>query len=112
MKHLYIVGIAVLSVASALTTAAHAEDNVYTIKIKNHRFDPETIEIPADKKVKLVIVNQDTTAEEFDSDDLHREKLIPPEKEGVVFIGPLKLGTYKFVGEYNQATARGTVVVK
>jgi hypothetical protein len=112
MKHFSIVCLASIVCATVFAPVAHAEDNVFTLKIQDHRFTPEKIEIPADKKVKLVIINMDSTAEEFDSDDLHREKLIPPGKEGAVFIGPLKPGTYKFVGEYNQATAQGVVVVK
>jgi hypothetical protein len=103
---------AALPFAAAFTTVAYADDSVFALKIKDHRFEPERLEIPADKKVKLAILNMDNTAEEFDSDDLHREKLIPAGKEGVVFIGPLKPGTYKFIGEYNQATAHGVVVVK
>lgn len=84
----------------------------YLLTLKNHRFEPATIEIPAHKKVKLTIKNLDAAAEEFDSDDLHREKVIPAGREGVVFIGPLEPGTYKFKGEYNPATATGSVVVK
>jgi plastocyanin len=103
---------ALIATVLLLAGAARAEDPVVTITIKNHRFDPETVQIAAGQKVKLVIRNLDATAEEFDSDDLHREKVIPGGREGVVFIGPLKAGTYKFIGEYNAATARGQVVVK
>lgn len=112
MKRFATACFATVAIALAWAPAVHAEGDVFTIKIKDHRFDPDKIEIPADKKVKLIIINQDSTVEEFDSDDLHREKLIPAGKEGAVFIGPLKPGTYKFMGEYNQATARGVVVVK
>lgn len=109
-----------LSLAAAATTLGlmcaplvHAEDApAYVLTLKDHRFEPATIEIPAHKKVKLTIKNLDAVAEEFDSDDLHREKVIPAGREGVVFIGPLDPGTYKFKGEYNPATAVGSVVVK
>jgi len=93
-------------------TPALAQDAAIVITIKNHRFEPETIEIPAQKKVKLVVKNLDAAPEEFESDDLHREKVVPAGKEVIVLIGPLKPGTYKFKGEYNPTTANGTVVVK
>ncbi len=91
---------------------ARADDDAYNLTIKDHRFAPETLELPAGKKVRLVIKNLDGTAEEFDSPDLHREKVIPAGKEGVVFIGPLESGVYKFTGEYNSATARGQIIAK
>jgi hypothetical protein len=91
---------------------ASADEDSLVLTLKNHRFEPQTIEIPADKKIKLTVKNLDATPEEFDSDDLHREKLIPAGKEAVVYIGPLKPGSYKFVGEYNASTATGVVVVK
>ncbi len=94
----------------AVSRPASAED--YVLTIKDHRFTPETLEIPADTKVRVVIRNQDATPEEFDSDDLHREKLVTGGREAVVFIGPLGPGTYKFMGEFNPATAKGQVVVK
>ena len=88
------------------------EDSAYVLTLKNHRFEPTVIEIPAHKKVRLIIKNLDTVAEEFDSDDLHREKVIPAGREGVVYIGPLDPGTYKFKGEFNPTTAVGSVIIK
>jgi hypothetical protein len=84
----------------------------YNLTLKDHQFEPRQIEIPAHKKVKLTIKNLDHAPEEFDSDDLHREKVITSGNEGVVFIGPLDAGTYKFKGEYNPLTAQGVVIVK
>jgi hypothetical protein len=101
-----------LALGLAFASAAHADDDNFTLTLKDHRFEPKSIEIPAHKKVKLTIHNLDNTAEEFDSDDLHREKVIPAGRESVVFIGPLEPGTYTFKGEYNPTTATGTVIVK
>ncbi|MBV8657250.1 MAG: cupredoxin domain-containing protein [Burkholderiales bacterium] len=98
--------------ALVLAAPAQADDATFNLTLKDHRFDPQSIEVPAGKKVKLLIKNLDSAAEEFDSDDLHREKVIPAGHEGVVIIGPLKAGTYKFQGEYNPKTASGTIVVK
>ena len=90
--------------------AASAAD--YQLVIKNHRFDPSSLTVPAGKRVKLVIKNADNTPEEFDSDDLHREKVIAGGGRGTVYIGPLAAGTYKFMGEYHEATAQGRIVAK
>ncbi|WP_281557172.1 cupredoxin domain-containing protein [Thalassomonas sp. RHCl1] len=83
----------------------------YKLELKDHLFYPAEIEIPAGRKVKLVIHNHDSTPEEFDSFDLNREKVIFPKKKAVIFVGPLPPGRYGFFGEYNPNTATGTVVV-
>ena len=80
--------------------------------IKNHRFEPAEVKVPAGQRVKLVVHNQDNTPEEFESHDLNREKIVPPGAKASIFIGPLKPGHYTFVGEYNEATAKGVVIAE
>lgn len=89
-----------------------AEDSPIPLKIKNHQFIPTEIQVQAGQKRQLLIENQDPTAEEFESHTLHREKIIPPHSSVNLFIGPLKPGRYDFIGEFNEATAKGVVVAK
>lgn len=110
-------GKAVAMVAVALACAvaggtALAQDPEITIIIRNHRFEPADVKVPAGKKIKLIVDNQDATAEEFESKVLNREKVIPPKSKGTVYIGPLKPGKYPFVGEFNEATAKGVVIAE
>ncbi len=99
--------------ALALSPAlAFAADNEITLTIKDHKFSPAEVRVPVGKKVKLIIDNQDASPEEFESHELNREKIIPAKSKGVVYIGPLKAGKYPFVGEFNQATARGVVIAE
>lgn len=92
-------------------TFAMAEPEALLV-IKNHRFEPAEITVPAGKKVKLTINNQDPEPEEFESHDLNREKVIPGNTKGTVWIGPLNPGTYGFFGEYHEDTAKGRIIVK
>jgi hypothetical protein len=96
----------------AFVSAARAADEPFTLTLKDHRFEPTVIEIPAGKKVKLVVRNLDTTPEEFDSAALNREKVIAGGGEGTIWIGPLDAGTYDFIGEYHADTAKGQVIAK
>ena len=82
------------------------------IEIRDHLFYPSTVEVPANQKVRLFIVNQDPTPEEFESYELNREKVIPGNGRTVIFIGPLAPGEYPFFGEFFPKTAQGKVVVK
>jgi len=95
--------------ASAVASAAEPEA---LLVIKNHRFEPAELKVPAGKRVKLTVHNQDATAEEFESHRLNREKIVPAGGKVVIFIGPLKPGKYEFFGEYNEATAKGIVVAE
>src|SRR5258708_1505384 len=52
----------------------------YTIVIKNHQFEPAQLNIPAGQKIKLIVDNQDATAEEFESFVLNREKIVSGNK--------------------------------
>lgn len=102
-------------IAAAFLTAslgAFAADGDISVVIENHKFTPDRIEIPAGKKVKLVVDNQDPTPEEFESHSMKVEKVIPGKTKATIFVGPLKAGEYKFVGEFNEKTAKGVVVAK
>ncbi len=101
-----------LALALAAGAAAAADGASISLKIHNHEFHPAEIQMPAGEKRQLLIENQDATAEEFESHTLHREKIVPPQSTINLFIGPLKPGRYEFIGEFNEATARGAVVVK
>jgi hypothetical protein len=104
--------IALLAAAAVSVAPARADDPSFTLTIKDHKYSPETLEVPANAKVKLIVQNQDSTPEEFESASLHREKVVPGGKEITVVIGPLKPGSYEFVGDFNRATAHGTIVAK
>lgn len=91
---------------------AHAEMPQYTLTIKDHQFSPPALKVKANEKFKLIIDNQDATPEEFESHDLDREKVIGGGKKGTVLINALKPGTYKYVGEFHEDTAKGTIVAE
>jgi plastocyanin len=110
MKTLF-TGAALLALAYT-PTAAFADAPEYSITIKDHTFTPDTVEVPADTKVKLIVKNEDKTAEEFESHELNREKVIQGGSQASIFIGPLKSGEYKFFGEFHEKTAQGKIVVK
>ena len=92
--------------------AAFAQDADFAIAIKDHKFTPDRIEIPAGKKVKLVVDNQDAAPEEFESSAMKIEKVIPGKSKATIYVGPLKAGEYRFIGEFNEKTANGVIVAK
>jgi hypothetical protein len=83
-----------------------------TITIKNHKFEPAELKVPANKRISLTVINDDPTPEEFESHSLKVEKVIPGKSKATVQFGPLKAGKYKFEGEFNSKTAQGAVIVE
>ncbi len=84
----------------------------YSLVIKDHRFLPAELTVPAGKKIRLKIENKDATAEEFESYSLNREKVIPGNTTGTIFVGPLNPGRYPFFGDFNEKTAQGALIAQ
>ena len=101
-----------IAAAAFAPLCVFAADSEFVLTIKEHRFTPSELRVPAGKKVKLIVENQDATPEEFESHELNREKIIAPKSKATIYIGPLKPGKYPFFGEFNQATARGVVIAE
>ena len=104
-----------LALALALAAAAPVRADgpaEFTLTIKDHKFEPAELTVPAGQKIKLKVVNADPTPEEFESHELNREKVIPGGATATIFVGPLKPGTYPFFGEFNPKTAQGKLIAK
>ncbi len=103
-----------LILLTATLSAAHADDAVVEaqVTLSNHAFDPQTVNLPAGKKIKLTIVNKDASAAEFESADLDREKVVPANGQAYVYLSPLDAGTYSFYDDFHRKTTTGTLVVK
>lgn len=105
----FAIAVACIALSSGVARAADVE---VQLSIKNHRFEPAELKVPAGQRVKLVVHNQDSTPEEFESHALNREKVIPAGATATVYVGPLKTGRYTFFGEYHEATAKGVLVAE
>lgn len=92
--------------------AANAADFEAKLVIRDHKFEPAELSVPAGTKIKLLIENQDATPEEFESTELNREKVVVGKGTISVILGPLDAGRYAFFGDFHQETAQGVLVVK
>ena len=90
--------------------AVRAQD--LTVTIKDHKFQPTELRVPAKKRFTVYVINDDPTPEEFESTSMKIEKIIAGKSKGVVRIGPLDPGRYEFFGDFNQATAQGIMIAE
>lgn len=96
----------------SLSSAANAESGDAHLVIRDHKFEPAELTVPAGQKIKLIIENKDATPEEFESHELNREKVVVGNGTITVFIGPLDAGRYPFFGDFHQETAQGVLIAK
>lgn len=99
---------------AALFAASLAQAVEYAAKlaIRDHKFEPAELTVPAGQKIKLLVENRDATPEEFESNELNREKIVVGNGSIIVYLGPLDAGRYPFFGDFHQETAQGVLIAK
>ena len=103
--------IAAAAILSATAAQAQSAPTTVSLVLKDHKFTPSIVTVPAGKPIRIELNNQDGTADEFDSADLKAEKEFGPHSKVVIQIAPQQPGTYNFMGELHSKTATGQVVV-
>ncbi|MFU7500321.1 MAG: cupredoxin domain-containing protein [Candidatus Tisiphia sp.] len=108
-----LIGVIIFAISHRSTSKNDVDIDIVEIVtvIKNHRFEPNIIRVESGKKIRFTIHNQDSTVEEFESHDLHREKIIMPNDSINIILAPLVPGKYDFFGDFHQETAQGSLIV-
>jgi cupredoxin-like protein len=99
-----------LCLASVTIAAAQQSANV-SVRVRNHRFEPQTISAPANVPITLRVQNLDDTPMEFESVSLRVEKVVVGKSDGVIRIRPLSPGRYEFFDDFHQET-NGALVIR
>jgi hypothetical protein len=90
---------------------ARANDTVMlSITIKDHKFEPAELHAPAGTPIAIQVMNLNKTPSEFESGDLHFEKIVPIGQAATVHVRPQQPGRYKFFDDFHRET-QGFLVV-
>jgi len=100
-----------VTLAAALVYAADTPAEL-TLILEKHHFNPEEIQVKANAPFVLVITNKDNEDEDFEMAVLRIDKTIPAGKTVPVKMPALKPGTYEFIGEFHEKTAKGRILAK
>lgn len=95
--------------------AAHAyaqQPLVFEITSNDGKLTPSRIEVPAERKIKLILINAGKGALEFEHPDLRIEKVLAPGARSFVVIHKLRAGRYRFIDEYHPQTAYCDIIAK
>ncbi len=104
--------IGLFALLAVFAPAANAAAEEVAVTIKDHKFSPDEIHVPAKQAVTLKVTNADATPEEFESHDFDVEKVIAGGQSAVIRLQPLDTGPYRFYGEYHEDTAQGVLVAE
>jgi hypothetical protein len=111
MRYILPLSVLIAGLLTSLTTLA-ADDLSFELSLKAHKFQPQQLTMPADKRVKLTIKNLDATAAEFESHSFKAEKIVPAGGEVSLYIGPRTGGTYDFFDDFHEDETKGTLIAK
>lgn len=102
-----------LAIAAALllgVATARADTVKLSITIKDQKFDPAELHAPPGQSIAIEVKNLNPIVSEFESADLHFEKIVPAGGQGVVYVRPLQAGRYNFYDDFHHAT-QGYLIV-
>jgi plastocyanin len=90
---------------------ARADDAVaLSITMKDHKFDPAELHAPPGRTIAIHVKNLNPIVSEFESSDLHFEKIVTVGAEAVVYVRPQQPGRYNFFDDFHRDT-QGFLVV-
>lgn len=101
-----------MTFALAVPAAGAQQLPSFTITVKDGRFSPDRLEVPADTRVKLVLKNEGPGPLEFENPEMHVEKVISAGVTSFVVLPRLQPGQYDFIDEFNPFTGELKVIAK
>jgi hypothetical protein len=103
---------ALVLVTTALAGAAVWADEPPSLTLRDHAFTPAELRVPAGERLRIDVINADPTPAEFESSDLHVEKIVTGGGHISVRVGPLRPGAYEFFDDYHPDQARGRIIAE
>lgn len=92
---------------------AHADDLLsYTVTLSKGRISPAALEVPAGKRIKLLLRNEGPGPSEFENLAMHVEKILAPGAQSFVVLSAMRAGTYRFIDEFHPDAGGLNLIVK
>jgi uncharacterized cupredoxin-like copper-binding protein len=84
----------------------------FAVSIRDGRFSPNRLEVPAGQRVRLELANEGPGPLEFENADMHVEKILAAGARSFVILPGLPPGEHSFVDEFNPITGELIVIAK
>lgn len=90
-----------------------AEDEpVFRIEFRDGTVTPLRVEVPANRRFKVELRNSGATPAEFESNELHKEKVLAPDSTSVLVFRTLDPGEYPFFDDFHPDAPKAVLVAK
>ena len=99
-----------LIVLAALAAPSAAADDSSQLRFHAGAVEPASLTLPANTPVKLQVTNDGNAAVEFESFELHRERVVQPGQTITVYIPALSPGSYPFFDDFSHGAVKGEIV--
>jgi hypothetical protein len=80
------------------------------VRFEHGSFAPAQLTVSANKPFKVKVTNQSDAAIEFESFELHRERVVPPGETITVHMPSLAPGSYQFFDDFHHEVPKGLIV--
>ena len=98
-------------VALALMGACFADDGAMPqVRFDHGNFEPAQVTVQANRPFKVKVTNGSDAAIEFESFELHRERVVPPGETITVHMPSLAPGNYQFFDDFHHEVPKGLIV--
>ena len=91
---------------------AEEEEPVFTIAFKDGAVAPLRLEVPANRRFQLLLRNDGETPAEFESSELHKEKVLAPKTAAILVIRTLDPGEYPFFDDFHPDAPKAVLIAK
>jgi len=104
--------IMILIGANVFGRAAAEEMPVFSIQFNDGTIAPLRLEVPAGQPFKIELHNTGKTPAEFESTELHLEKVLAAQSSSFIVIRRLGPGEHKFFDDFHPGTPQAVLVAK
>jgi hypothetical protein len=99
--------------AAAPLPSARAEDvATFRIEFNDGKFEPSRLEVPANTRLEIELVNKGQSPAEFESKQLRKEKALAPGATSTLVIRGLDPGEYDFFDDFHPDAPPAVLVAK
>ncbi len=99
------------STVLALAAPSFANDSAMPqLRFDHGSFAPAQLMVQANKPFEVKVTNGSNTAIEFESFELHRERVVPPGETITVHMPSLAPGSYQFFDDFHHEVPKGLIV--
>jgi hypothetical protein len=112
LRNIAAVSLAVFFLAFGGAIPRAEEEPVFTITFKDGTVSPRRLEVPANRRFQLNLVNNGDTPAEFESNELRKEEVLAPKTTSILVFRTLDPGEYPFFDDFHPDAPQAVLIAK